>query len=132
MPTTVPSSQLTPGKDLSGWGQPSSTPVNPSQHDDSGSGGKYIVTVIQCEGLPVPRVSAVSSSNANSSVLIPIPDPPPSRRRLHKPVSEANLHSSDSKGGTGSRFGVMSKRRLSIKDSKAPQGPRPQDHSQKR
>ncbi|OJJ82455.1 uncharacterized protein ASPGLDRAFT_37196 [Aspergillus glaucus CBS 516.65] len=61
---------------------------------------------------------------------------PSSRRRLHKPVSEANLQSEashqPSKSITGSRFGAMAKRRLSIRDQKAPQGPRPQESSQRR
>ncbi|KAJ5167814.1 uncharacterized protein N7482_003408 [Penicillium canariense] len=60
----------------------------------------------------------------------------PARRRLQKAASttfhmntSTNFDSQPSRGVAGPRSGEMSRRRLSIRGSKAPQGPRPQDAS---
>ncbi|GLA82748.1 hypothetical protein AtubIFM56815_006938 [Aspergillus tubingensis] len=57
------------------------------------------------------------------------------RRRLQKHASTPFLSDTAShspKVAAGTRTGVMSKRRLSIRDQKVPQGPRPQDPSRTR
>ncbi|PKY05077.1 hypothetical protein P168DRAFT_252182 [Aspergillus campestris IBT 28561] len=57
------------------------------------------------------------------------------RRRLQKHASTTTLLSDTSshsaKSSSGTRIGIMGKRRLSIRDQKAPQGPRPQDPSRR-
>ncbi|KAH8433046.1 putative protein kinase [Aspergillus melleus] len=58
----------------------------------------------------------------------------PTRRRLHKHSSTTLLSDASSqspKTGPGSRISVMNRRRLSIRDQKAPQGPRPQEPSRR-
>ncbi|KAL3416928.1 hypothetical protein V8F44DRAFT_73645 [Aspergillus fumigatus] len=58
----------------------------------------------------------------------------PARRRLHKHASTPFLSDTppSSKTTTGSRISIMAKRRLSIRDQKVPQGPRPQESSRRR
>ncbi|KAJ6166776.1 hypothetical protein N7470_002223 [Penicillium chermesinum] len=89
----------TPGRGQAGVIQ--STSSNPSRNDDSGSGAET-----------------------------------PARRRLQKAASttfhtsnSANLDPQSSRGVASPRSGGMGRRRLSIRDQKAPQGPRPQEGS---
>ncbi|KAJ5115162.1 hypothetical protein NUU61_000921 [Penicillium alfredii] len=72
---------------------------NPSRNDDSGSGA---------EGPARRRVQKAASTNFHSNT---------------------NSDSQESRGAAGLRAGGMGRRRLSIRNEKTPQGPRPQDHS---
>ncbi|RAH81803.1 protein kinase [Aspergillus japonicus CBS 114.51] len=92
-------------------------PENPSFQDTPGKGH-------------LRKVQSRSSSPSRNDGSCP--EEGPTRRRLQKHsstsfLSEASSHSSKSIAAT--RTSVMNRRRLSIRDQKAPQGPRPQDPS---
>lgn len=94
---------------------------NSSRNDDSGSGGKL--------PLPLDRLKRRANKPRICTAETPV------RRRLVKAASTTfhmnNSLASDpqnSRGGAGPRSGGMGRRRLSIRDQKAPQGPRPQDN----
>lgn len=106
MPVQVPSQQTPRGQRKVASRTPSQ-----SKNEDSGSGGK--------------NHGWLQESNANASFLRAEAT---ARRRLQKPPSN-NLppDSRPSRGTSRPRIGSLSRRRLSIRDQKAPQGPRPQE-----
>ncbi|KAF9884497.1 hypothetical protein FE257_001684 [Aspergillus nanangensis] len=81
---------------------------------------------------PSRKVQSGSASPSRNDQPGPVEGP--ARRRLQKHPSTTFLpesSSSPAKSGSGSRIGVMSRRRLSIREQKAPQGPRPQEPSRR-
>lgn len=121
MPEKLPSQQP------SGMAQsrnPRSRPASPSRNEESSPGGKHRIHALQI-GIHVREINKFASFVEGSA-----------RRRLQKHASTTTLLSDTSshsaKSTSGTRIGIMGKRRLSIRDQKAPQGPRPQDPSRRR
>lgn len=89
--------------------------------------------VYRKSGWKEKRMMANSCPVLVAIVEAPVPTP---RRRLQKHMSDANFHQDGSQQSTKStatsRFGAMAKRRLSFRESKTPQGGRPQEFSQRR
>ena len=121
MPVKSSSSSQTLGR---GQGQPGasqSRTSNPSRNDDSGSGGEQIGSTGDFDCLSYTNICIKAET--------------PARRRLQKAASTINMNTSNNidsqsvRTGAGPRSGGMGRRRLSIRDQMAPQGPRPQDSS---
>ncbi|KAJ5584582.1 uncharacterized protein N7459_004382 [Penicillium hispanicum] len=109
----------TSGRGQSGSVQSRSS--NPSRNDDSGSGGKAIHSPGRKHYQEADELQTAET---------------PARRRLQKAASTTfhmntsnNFDSQSAKGVAGPRSGGMSRRRLSVRDQSAPQGPRPQESS---
>ncbi|KAI9368173.1 hypothetical protein BJX61DRAFT_239198 [Aspergillus egyptiacus] len=115
-----------PGQQTAGQGQSRqvrSRPSSPSGNENTAFGGKRIR---RCSWMAIP------GSMANE--FVPRRLDVPGRRRLQKHSSTTFLSdasSASSNNAIGSRFSALSKRRLSIRDQKVPQGPRPQDSSRR-
>lgn len=113
------SSSQAPGRGQPG--APQSRMSNPSRNDDSGSGGKLNGSLLRIYVI----VYLTHTSTAET----------PARRRLQKAASTINMNTSNNldaqsvRTGAGPRSGGMGRRRLSIRDQKPPQEPRPQDSS---
>lgn len=115
MPVKV-SSQQTPAR-----GQPDkmrARATSQSKNEDSASGG--MLFIMGDHSRRVPAAGLMDSGDTEA----------PTRRRLQKPPSNnppPDSASRHSRGVSASRIGAMGKRRLSIRDQKGPQGPRPQE-----
>lgn len=125
--------QQTPGAGPSSRRVQSRT-SNPSQNDDSGSGKRWFL----CKR---KRCTSGGCSMVAANECLLSSAEGPTRRRLQKAAPNDNSNSDastnptshPSNGASGSsRTSVLTKRRLSIRDQKVPQGPRPQESSRRR